>query len=125
MIFGTDKKELQKQYDEKYKEYASLINTPNVEPSKKSAVKSELKHLENQLNQLKGSNEKEREDELHNKRQRKNERLIQNYDAFKSKYKPISNFNMAVNRLMKAITYYKNDSFKNEYENDKVIMKVK
>ena len=64
MIIGIDKKELQKQRDQKYNEYAILLNTSNPSKDELSALKSEIKYLDDQLDKLNGLNEKERINEL-------------------------------------------------------------
>ena len=46
MIIGIDKKELQKQREQKYNEYAVLLNSSNPSSEELNALKSELKYLD-------------------------------------------------------------------------------
>ena len=121
MIFGANKKQIEEAYQKKYIEYIQYKElNPNVSSEELSALKAELKYLEDQLTKIRGGNEKKREAELTNKKQRKNDKNIRNYEAFKTKCKPISNFNIAFNHLKKAIMYYQSASLNNEFEQDKV-----
>ena len=48
MIIGVDKKELQNKRDQKYREYAILLNSSNPSLDELNALKSELKYLDDQ-----------------------------------------------------------------------------
>ena len=64
MIIGIDKKELQKQREQKYNEYAILLNSSNPSSEELNALKSELKYLDDQLNKINGLNEKKRTEQV-------------------------------------------------------------
>ena len=75
MIIGIDKKELQKQREQKYNEYAILLNSSNPSLEELNALKSELKYLDDQLNRINGLNDKIRTEELKNKKSGKDEKI--------------------------------------------------
>ncbi len=121
MIFGANKKQIEDAYQKKYIEYIQYTKlNPNVSSEELSALKAELKYLEDQLTKIRGGNEKKREAELTNKKQRKDDKNIRNYEALKLKYKPISNLSIAFNHMNKSILYYQSASITREYEQDKV-----
>lgn len=120
MIIGADKKKLQKQRDKKYNEYAILLNSKNPSSDELNALKSELKHLDDQLNKITGRNEKERTEEVKNKKfgiEAKNKNI---YYAFKEKYKKISNMKLATTRIIGVIDQIQNQHYKEENERVKI-----
>ena len=121
MIIGIDKKELQKQRDQKYNEYAILLNTSNPSKDELSALKSEIKYLDDQLDKLNGLNEKERINELKNKKFGIEEKNKNSYYVFKEKYKKISNMKLATTRIIGIIDKIQKEQY---IEEEKVMMKV-
>lgn len=120
MIIGVDKKDLQKQRNEKYNEYAILLNSKNPSSDELSALKSELKYLDDQLNRINGLNEKERTEQVKNKKFGIEEKNKNSYYAFKEKYKKISNMKLATTRIISVI----GELQKQEYiDNEKVMVK--
>ena len=122
MIIGIDKKELQKQREQKYNEYAILLNSSNPSSEELNALKSELKYLDDKLNRINGLNEKKRTEQVKNKKSGIEEKNKNNYYIFKDKYKKISNMKLATTRIINAIS----DLQKQQYieENERVKVKV-
>ena len=122
MIIGIDKKELQKQRDQKYNEYAVLLNSSNPSSEELNALKSELKYLDDQLNKINGLNDKKRTEQVKNKKLGIEEKNKNNYYMFKDKYKKISNMKLATTRIINVIS----DLQKQQYieENERVKVKV-
>lgn len=121
MIIGIDKKELEKQRNEKYNEYAILLNTSDPSKDELSALKSEIKYLDDRLDKINGRNEKIRTEELKNKKYGIEEKNKNNYYAFKDKYKRISNMKLATTRIINVI----GEMQKQQYiEEEKVMIKV-
>jgi len=120
MIIGKDKKELQKQREQKYNEFATLLNSKNPSKDDLNALKSEIKYLDDQINKIIGSNEKKRLEQVKNKKSGIEEKNKDSYYAFKEKYKNISNMSLATTRIIKII----NELQKQEYIEEKVMVKV-
>ena len=120
MIIGVDKKDLQKQREQKYNEYAVLLNSKNPSKDDLNALKSEIKYLDDQLNKIDGLNEKKRLEQVKNKKSGIEERNKDSYYAFKEKYKKISNMKLATTRIIGVL----NELQKQEYIEEKVMKKV-
>ena len=120
MIIGIDKKELQKQRDKKYNEYAVLLNSNNPSSDELNALKSELKYLDDQLNKINGLNEKKRTEQVKNKKLGIEEKNKNNYYIFKDKYKKISNMKLATTRIINAISELQKQQYIEENERVKV-----
>ena len=120
MIIGVDKKDLQKQRDQKYNEYATLLNTNNPSKDDLNALKSEIKYLDDQLNKINGLNEKKRIEQVKNKKYGIEEKNKNNYYAFKEKYKKISNMKLATTRIIGII----GEIQKQDYIEERVKVKV-
>ena len=120
MIIGIDKKELQKQRDKKYNEYAVLLNSNNPSSDELNALKSELKYLDDQLNKINGLNEKKRTEQVKNKKLWIEEKNKNNYYIFKDKYKKISNMKLATTRIINAISELQKQQYIEENERVKV-----
>lgn len=122
MIIGADKKELQKQRDKKYNEYAIVLNSKNPSNDELNALKSELKYLDDQLNRINGINEKKRTEQVKSKKYGLEEKNKNNYYAFKDKYKKISNMKLATTRIIGIIGQMQRQ-YSSE-ENEKVMVKA-
>ena len=120
MIIGIDKKELQKQRDRKYNEYAVLLNSNNPSSDELNALKSELKYLDDQLNKINGLNEKKRTEQVKNRKLGIEEKNKNNYYIFKDKYKKISNMKLATTRIINAISELQKQQYIEENERVKV-----
>ena len=120
MIIGVDKKELQKQREQKYNEYAILLNSNNPSSDELNALKSELKYLDDQLNKITGLNDKKRTEQVKNKKLGLEEKNKTSYYAFKEKYKKISNMKLATTRMISVI----NELQRQEYIEEKVMVKT-
>lgn len=120
MIIGKDKKYLQKQRDQKYNEFATLLNSKNPSKDDLNALKSEIKYFDNQINKLIGSNEKKRLEQVKNKKSGIDERNKDSYYAFKDKYKKICNMKLATTRIIGIISELQSE----EYIEEKVMRKV-
>ena len=121
MIIGVDKKSLQKQRDQKYKEYAILLNSYNPSNDELNALKSEIKYLDDKLKKINGLNEQKRMEQLKSKKSGIEEKNKKNYYAFKDKYNKISNMNLATTRIINII----GDLQKQQYIEEKERIKVK
>ena len=121
MIIGIDKKELQKQREQKYNEYAIMLNSSNPSSDELNALKSELKYLDDQLNRINGLNEKIRTEQVKNKKSGLEEKNKNNYYAFKEKYKKISNMKLATTRIINIIGELQKEQY---IEEEKVMVKV-
>jgi len=122
MIIGIDKKELQAQRDKKYNEYAILLNSKNPSIDDLNALKSELKYLDDQLEKINGRNEKERIEQLKNKKLQFDQKNTNSYYVFKDKYKNISNMKLATTRIIGVIGEIQKQQI--HEENEKVRVKV-
>lgn len=122
MIIGVDKKDLQKQREQKYNEYAVLLNSNNPSNDELNALKSELKYLDDQLNRITGLNEKMRTEQVKNKKSGIDEKNKTSYYAFKEKYKKISNMKLATTRIISIIENIQKQQYIEE--NEKVMVKV-
>lgn len=120
MIIGIDKKELQKQRDQKYNEYAVLLNSSNPSSEELNALKSELKYLDDQLNKINGLNDKKRTEQVKNKKLGIEEKNKNNYYMFKDKYKKISNMKLATTRIINVISNLQKQQYIEENERVKV-----
>ena len=120
MIIGVDKKDLQKQREQKYNEYAVLLNSKNPSKDDLNALKSEIKYLDDQLNKINGLNEKKRLEQVKNKKSGIDERNKDSYYAFKDKYKKICNMKLATTRIIGIISELQ----KEIYIEEKVMRKV-
>lgn len=120
MIIGIDKKELQKQREQKYNEYAILLNSGNPSSEELNALKSELKYLDDQLSRITGLNEKKRLEQVKNKKSGIEEKNKDSYYAFKEKYKKICNMKLATTRIIGIISELQRE----EYIESKVMKKV-
>ena len=120
MIIGIDKKELQKQRDQKYNEYAVLLNSSNPSSEELNALKSELKYLDDQLNKINGLNDKKRTEQVKNKKLGLEEKNKNNYYMFKDKYKKISNMKLATTRIINVISNLQKQQYIEENERVKV-----
>lgn len=120
MIIGVDKKSLQKQRDQKYKEYAILLNSYNPSSDELNAIKSEIKYLDDKLNKINGLNEQKRMEQLKNKKSGIEEKNKKNYYAFKDKYNKISNMNLATTRIINVIGNIQKQQYLEEKERIKV-----
>ncbi|MBR6690423.1 MAG: hypothetical protein IKL65_03740 [Bacilli bacterium] len=120
MIIGIDKKELQKQREQKYNEYAILLNSTNPSKDDLNALKSEIKYLDDQINKIIGSNEKKRIEQVKNKKLGIEEKNKESYYSFKEKYKKISNMKLATTRMISIIGQLQ----KQEYIEERVKVKV-
>ena len=121
MIIGVDKKELQKQREQKYNEYAILLNSNNPSSDELNALKSELKYLDDQLNRITGLNDKKRTEQLKNKKLGLDEKNKTSYYAFKEKYKKISNMKLATTRMISVLDEIQKQQF---ISDEKVMVKV-
>ena len=122
MIIGTDKKDLQNKRNQKYNEYVLLLNSKNPSNDDLNALKSELKYLDDQLEKINGRNEKERIEQLKNKKSGIEERNKNSYYAFKDKYKNISNMKLATTRIIGIIGEIQKQHYIEE--NEKVMVKT-
>ena len=84
-----------------------------------NALKSELKHVDLQLDKLIGTNEKERLEKLNDYKSQKSNKDIKIYRDFKNKYKAISKINISTKHMLNVI-----DKLNKEYYVDSVV-KVK
>lgn len=122
MIIGADKKDLQKQREQKYNEYATLLNSNNPSSDELNALKSELKYLDDQLNKINGLNEKKRTEQVKSRKLEIDKNNKNNYFEFKNKYKKISNMKLATTRLISIIENIEKQQYIEEQE--KIMIKV-
>lgn len=122
MIIGADKKDLQKQREQKYNEYATLLNSSNPSQDELNALKSELKYLDDQLNKINGLNDKKRIEQVKSRKLEIDKNNKNNYFEFKNKYKKISNMKLATTRIISVIQELEKQQYIEESE--KVRVKV-
>lgn len=122
MIIGADKKDLQKQREQKYNEYAKLLNSNNPSSDELNALKSELKYLDDQLNKINGLNEKKRTEQVKSRKLEIEKNNKNNYFEFKNKYKKISNMKLATTRIISIIENIEKQQYIEEQE--KIMIKV-
>ena len=120
MIIGVDKKDLQKQRDKKYNEYALALNSNNPSNDELNALKSELKYLDDQLIRMNGINDKKRTEQVKNKKLGIEEKNKTSYYSFKEKYKKISNMKLATTRIINDIQEMQKQQYIEENERIKI-----
>lgn len=109
MISWSDVKSLQAKKKEYQIELNNLLHSDNISEDLINELRSEIKHLENQIKKIVGSKEIKRQKELRAKKTGNvnDMQLITSYNNFKIRYNMIKDMNTATNKMMAAIARYK------------------
>ncbi len=119
MIIGADRKKLEEEKQNIYYKLLNATNSKDITIDEINALKSELKHVDLQLDKLIGTNEKERLEKLNDYKSQKSNKDIKRYRDFKNKYKAISKITISTKHMLNVI-----DKLNKEYYVDSVV-KVK
>ena len=119
MIIGADRKKLEEEKQNIYYKLLNATNSKDITIDEINALKSELKHVDLQLDKLIGTNEKERLEKLNDYKSQKSNKDIKRYRDFKNKYKAISKITISTKHILNVI-----DKLNKEYYVDSVV-KVK
>lgn len=124
MISWSDVKSLQAKKKEYQIELNNLLHSGNASEDLIGELRSEIKHLENQIKKILGSKELKRQKELKAKKSGNvnDIKAITSYNNFKIRYDMIKDMNTATNKMMAAIARYKQSR---ELESSLQMVKVK
>ena len=124
MISWSDVKSLQAKKKEYQIELNNLLHSGNASEDLIGELRSEIKHLENQIKKILGSKELKRQKELKDKKTGNvnDIKAITSYNNFKIRYDMIKDMNTATNKMMAAIARYKQSR---ELESSLQMVKVK
>lgn len=103
MISWTDVNILQKEKRELQVKLSELLKNPNVSKDEINELRSEILHLDKQIEKILGSNEIKRQEELKQKKSGIEQRNIKNYYSLKDKFKTISKMKLATTRMISEI----------------------
>ena len=118
MINWTDLKKLQSDKLNYQLKLNDLLKSPNVNIESINELKSEIIHINKQIEKIVGKKELERQDELKVKKIDTSLIDLNNYNILKNKYDKISNINNSTKKIIEIIKIYKN------LDNDDVKVKV-
>lgn len=118
MINWTDLKKLQSDKLNYQLKLNDLLKSPNVNIENINELKSEIIHINKQIEKIVGKKELERQDELKVKKIDTSLIDLNNYNILKNKYDKISNINNSTKKIIEIIKIYKN------LDNDDVKVKV-
>ena len=118
MINWTDLKKLQSDKLNYQLKLNDLLKSPNVNIENINELKSEIIHINKQIEKIVGKKELERQVELKVKKIDTSLIDLNNYNALKNKYDKISNINNSTKKIIEIIKIYKN------LDNDDVKVKV-
>lgn len=121
MISWSDVNSLQKEKLNKEIKLKELLKS-NSSEDEINELKSEILYLNKQIEKIVGTNEIKRQKEIRIKKLGLEEKKLNNYYAFKEKYKKISKMRSSVKQLIKVIDIY-NNSLYIENENELVRLK--
>lgn len=112
MVKKSDINSIQREKIDKEIKLNNLLKSKKFSQDDVNELKSEILHLDKQIEKIVGSNEIRRQKEL--KFKRINEMRINNYYAFKNKYKKINKMSSSVKRFIKVVDSYNNIEVHNE-----------
>jgi len=125
MISWTDVNSLQKQKLDLQLKLNQLLKSSNASIDEVNELKSEILHLDKQIEKIVGSNEIKRQNELKRKKSGIEQRNLNNFYAFKDKYKKISKMRIATTRMIASIESYQKEVYNNEETLEQGFVKVK
>lgn len=109
MISNEDEKTLQKQKLDLQIKLNELLKSNDKSIDDINELKSEILHLDKQIEKIVGSNEIKRQKEVKRKKLGIEETNINNYYLFKSKYRQICKMRISFLHMLSAIENYYND----------------
>ncbi len=98
---------------------SSLLEQKNTTKDEINEIKSEILHIDKLIEKKIGSKEIKRQEEVRQRKSRKDEIAIKTYYGIKQKYRKICEITVATNRFIKAF-----DLLNNEYEDERVLVKL-
>lgn len=102
-------------------ELNTLLKSEDVDEDKINELKSDILHLQKQIDKKLGTKEVQKQKEIKREKSGVDERNIKNYNAFKAKYKKISKIEVSTKNILRVIDTYLN---KDEYEYQDNMIKV-
>lgn len=124
MIYPSNVNSLQKQKLDLQIKLNELLKSDNKTEDGINELKSEIIYLNKRIEKIVGSNEIERQKELKRKKLGIDQRNLNNYYAFKDKYKKISKMKIATNHIISLIESINSNSYQVDVTLDN-IAKVK
>ena len=115
MINECNEQELQNKKRNLQANLSLLLNSKDCSIDKINELKSEILHIDKLIEKKVGSNELKRQEEVRRKKSGIDQANISTYNSLKSRYKKISEMNIATSRLISII-----DNLKYSYEKSKV-----
>ena len=103
MMLDTDINSLETRKTELEIELNNLLRSDNKEEDKINELRSEILYLKKQIDKKLGTKEVKKQEEIKRKKLRVDERNIKNYNALKSKYRKISNMEVATKNILKVL----------------------
>ncbi|MDO4963126.1 MAG: hypothetical protein Q4E75_03415 [bacterium] len=85
-------------------ELSNLLDDKEVSIEKINELRSEIKHLDNELERILGSNVIENQKKINKKKSGIDERNLNSFYALKEKYKKINSMDHSINNLIKVLT---------------------
>jgi len=102
-------------------ELNALLKCEDKDYDKINELKSEILHLQKQIDRKLGTKEVQKQKEIKREKSGVDERNIKNYNIFKAKYKKISKMEVSTKNILRVIDEYFN---KENYEYQDNIVKV-
>ncbi len=124
MIYPSNVNSLQKQKLDLQIKLNELLKSDNKTEDEINELKSEIIYLNKRIEKIVGSNEIERQKELKRKKLGIDQRNLNNYYAFKDKYKKISKMKIATNHIISLIESINSNSYQVDVTLDNIV-KVK
>ena len=103
MISEKNTQELQDIKRKLQLQLSNLLNTKECSKDEINELRSEIKHIDKQIEKKVGSKELKRQEEVRRRKNGKDELIIKTYYGIKEKYKKISEMNIAVNRFLNVV----------------------
>lgn len=106
MISWTDVNTLEKQKLDLQLKLNQLLSSSDRSIDEINGIRAEILHIEKQIKKIVGKNEIARQEKLKSKKSGQTEIVIKNFEAFKDKYRRVSNIHFAVNAMKQFIGGY-------------------
>jgi len=119
MMLGSDINSLETKKLSLEIELNNLLRCEDKDEDKINELRSEILHLQKQINKILGTKEVQKQKEIKREKSRVDERNIKTYNEFKSKYRKISKMEVSTKNILKVIEeYFNKDNY--EYQDNLV-----
>jgi len=119
MMLGSDINSLETKKLSLEIELNNLLRCEDKDEDKINELRSEILHLQKQINKILGTKEVQNQKEIKREKSRVDERNIKTYNEFKSKYRKISKMEVSTKNILKVIEeYFNKDNY--EYQDNLV-----